>query len=434
MRSIKFNLSTPNLNAWDGAVFLSEAYLTMRLKANQVLERLPDTLPSARRATCQALFWGALRHGHRIRHALQPFVQGKLRARIEAIFLVAGYEMLASTSSKHPQIVHHAVERGKRLATMAETRRLNAVLRKLPEALSITHPSNRPDVYFSHPRWLFKRWNQAFGPPTTIALMKWNQAIPAIYLKRYDHSTEPVKGLIATEWDQFYRVADDVSWQQDLYPVLNQGNAYIKDPSTRLAPELLAPQKGQTVLDLCAAPGGKAYDLAHLMQLEGHIVAVDLPGERIQRLRDNLHNLATDTLRCTILESDLLELTEHTFTQAQLPIEYDAVMLDAPCSNTGVIQRRTDVKWRLRGNTAIRHCAERQLQLLTAAARWVKPEGHMVYSTCSIEADENKQVVDAFLQSAAGTRFTLNNSIISLPWETGHDGASAFLLIAKKPA
>jgi 16S rRNA (cytosine967-C5)-methyltransferase len=116
-----------------------------------------------------------------------------------------------------------------------------------------------------------------------------------------------------------------------------------------------------------------------------------------------------------------------TFEDKSLPSAYDAVMLDAPCSNTGVIQRRTDVKWRLQPND-IKKCAKLQLQLLHSAARFVKAGGRITYSTCSIEAAENQLVVDAFLASKSGRLFKLEKAMASLPWETGHDGAGAFLL------
>jgi 16S rRNA (cytosine967-C5)-methyltransferase len=429
MRSIKLNLSKSTATGWDGAVALTEAYLTENLKADQLLERLPEAFTGERRSSCQSLFLGALRHGHRVQNALQPFIRQKPRAMIEAIFLVAGHEMLSSPPEKYPQIVHHAVEHSKSLAAQSETGLLNAVLRKLPEALDSTHPSNRPDAHFSHPKWLFKRWNKEFGAPTTLKLMEWNQRIPATYMKLYERPSELPACLEKTEWDQFYKILPSASWSDDLRPLLNKGNAYIKDPSTRLAPTLLAPKRGDDVLDLCAAPGGKAYDLAHLMELKGHIVALDLPGNRIARLSQNLKNLATESLQCTILEGDLLELCDEAFEEQGLPTQYDAVMLDAPCSNTGVIQRRTDVKWRLRGRD-VSNCAYLQKQLLEAASHCVKPGGRLVYSTCSIENDENQEVVDAFLKSDAGARFSLQDRAISLPWETGHDGAGAFLLIA----
>ncbi|MGK0176387.1 MAG: 16S rRNA (cytosine967-C5)-methyltransferase [Lentimonas sp.] len=431
MRRIKFNLSTLNLKTWEIAVKTTEAYLTKNVKANQLLDSLPKDFSSRERATCQALFLGALRNGHRVDSVLQPFIQRKPRRLIEAIIFVTGYEILSSPVEKIPKIIHYAVEGSKQLIREPETRLLNALLRKLPDALNTVHPDNRPDIYFSHPKWLFKRWNKTFGLPTTLKLMEWNQKIPATYLKFYDVPEVLPEGLEPTQWSDFYKVSATASWQQNVHPLLNKGNAYVKDPSTRLAPTLLAPANGEQVLDLCAAPGGKTYDLAHLMQLEGHIVALDLPGDRTERLRENLEVLENQSLRCSILEANLLELNEDYFIEKQLPSRYDAVMLDAPCSNTGVIQRRTDVKWRLNPKDVTR-CADLQRQLIAAASCYVKPGGRLVYSTCSIDPDENQAVVDAFLESKHGSRFALKESVISLPWETGHDGAGAFLLVANE--
>jgi 16S rRNA (cytosine967-C5)-methyltransferase len=163
------------------------------------------------------------------------------------------------------------------------------------------------------------------------------------------------------------------------------------------------------------------------MKGKGQIVAVDLPGKRIARLEENLSTLRSEDLKCEIVECDLLKMDASTFEDKSLPSAYDAVMLDAPCSNTGVIQRRTDVKWRLLPKD-IKNCAKLQLQLLHSAARFVKAGGRITYSTCSIEATENQLVVDAFLASKSGRVFKLEKAMASLPWETGHDGAGAFLL------
>ena len=431
MRSIKFNLSLTNAtNAWEMAVKVTEAYLTQNIKANQLLDSFSAGFSDRERASCQALFLGALRHGHHIDHALQTLVKRNPHARLKAIFLVTGYEMLSESLEKIPKIIHHAVERSKTFITKSQTGMLNAVLRKLPDALDTVHPDNRPDVYFSHPKWLFKRWNKAFGLQKTLRLMQWNQDIPATYIKLYNDLETIPEGLEPTKWNLFYKISKDASWKKDIYPLLKTGSAYIKDPSTRLAPALLAPKCGEKVLDLCAAPGGKAYDMAHLMQFKGQIVAVDLPGIRIKRLSENLELIKHPSFQSSIIEEDVLKLTDNVFTNCQLPLLYDAVMLDAPCSNTGVIRRRTDVKWRLKPND-IENCSCLQKELLATASTFVNSGGRIVYSTCSIEAEENQFVVDAFLKSEAGQRFTLKENAISLPWETGHDGAGAFLLIAK---
>jgi 16S rRNA (cytosine967-C5)-methyltransferase len=405
---------------------LTEAYLAGDRKADQLLDQLPEDFIGDRRASCQSLFLGALRHGHRTRAALKELLHKKAKPGVEAILLVSGYELLDAEADRHPKIIHHAVERSKKRINRFEQGFLNAVLRKLPAALAKIDAEKMPAAFYSHPDWLVAHWQKEF-PREYQQLLQWDQGIPATYFKLYDSSIELPSGLETTDWPQFYKITGRVSWKEELHPLLNKGNAYIKDPSTRLAPALLAPKPGESVLDLCAAPGGKAYDMAHAMQRKGRIVAVDLPGNRIARLEANLSTLRSDDLECTIIESDLLELDKSTFEAKGLPSTYDAVMLDAPCSNTGVIQRRTDVKWRLRPKD-ITQCAKLQLQLLHSATRFVKPGGRIVYSTCSIEAAENSQVVEQFLQSKAGQHFKQIDSSISLPWKTSHDGAGAFLL------
>ncbi|MEN8724165.1 MAG: RsmB/NOP family class I SAM-dependent RNA methyltransferase [Lentimonas sp.] len=430
MRSIKLNLSKQSSTGWDAAVILAEGYLSGSLKANQLLERLPEGFKGERRAICQSLFLGALRHGHRIQAALKPLLRKQPRSLVQAILLVAGYEMLAGDEDKMPKIVHHAVERGKQMVAKSELGFLNAVLRRLPESLTKITKAQQTAAFYSHPQWLVKRWKSEFGDSTTSKLLKWNQGIPTTYFKLYKTPEVIPNGLEATEWPQFYRASPDASWNDDLRPLLNNGDAYAKDPSTRIAPTLLAPQPGEAILDLCAAPGGKAFDLAHAMQQQGQIIAVDLPGKRIARLRENLSTLKSEALFCKIVEKDVLKLTHTDFIKQKLPNTYDAVMLDAPCSNTGVIQRRTDVKWRL-DTSDITLCAELQAELIQAAAQFVKPGGRLVYSTCSIEDAENKDVVDAFLKSPEGVDFELKEAQQSLPWESGHDGAGAFLLVRK---
>ena len=426
MKSIKLSLSSKSITGWDAAVYLLEAYLIGEQKADQLIDQIPVNFIGDRRAACQSLFLGALRHGHRTRAALKKLLRKKTKSSVEAVLLVSGYEILDAEADRHPKIIHHAVERSKQVVNRFDQGFLNAILRKLPAALEQINAQKSPAAFYSHPDWLVEHWQGEF-PGACTQLLEWNQGIPPTYLKVYNDEVQIPLGLDATEWPQFYQVTGKISWKEDLHPLLNKGNAYIKDPSTRIAPALLGPRAGESVLDLCAAPGGKAYDIAHAMEGKGQIVAVDLPGKRIARLEENLSTLRSEDLKCEIVECDLLEMDASTFEDKSLPSAYDAVMLDAPCSNTGVIQRRTDVKWRLQPKD-IENCAKLQLQLLHSAARFVKVGGRITYSTCSIEAAENQLVVDAFLASKSGCVFKLEKAMVSLPWETGHDGAGAFLL------
>ena len=427
MRSIKFILPKGNESSWDAAVLLTEAYLSGRSKADWLLDQLPESFSGGMRSNCQSLFYGALRNGHRTRGVLQRLLRKWPRPVVQAVFLVAGFELLEGSPEKGPKIIHHAVERSKAWMSLSEQGLLNAVLRQLPAALESASKSRRLSLRYSHPDWQVARWVKEFGQDACRKFLTWNQRIPITYLKCFG---KPPDLSSPTEWTDFYKLPADRSWYEAVCPLLESEVAYIKDPSTRLASDLLDLKPGEAVLDLCSAPGGKAFDLAHHMAGRGHIVAVDLPGRRIKRLEENLSKLRSEDLYCDIVEMDLLELSKDAFSGRGLPERYDAVMLDVPCSNTGVIQRRADVKWRLRPED-IETCTKLQLQLLHSASRFVKSGGRIVYSTCSIESAENIRIIEAFLVSNTGSAFNLVGQVVSLPWETGHDGAGAFLLTRK---
>ena len=237
MRSIKFTLSKHTKSGWDAAVCLTEAYLAGQSKADQLLEQLPDEFTGDKRNTCQSLFLGALRHGHRTRHALKPHLRKPPRPMVEAIFLVAGFELADSPAQKAPQIIHHAVERSKSLVKTSEQALLNAVLRKLPAALDEIASGKHLAAQYSHPDWLVRRWIQLFGADSCRKLLEWNQRIPDTYVKAYETVPQEFK---STDWHNFYSVPSECRWLKQIQPLLNTGAAYIKDPSTRLAPKLLS--------------------------------------------------------------------------------------------------------------------------------------------------------------------------------------------------
>ncbi|HET7537002.1 MAG TPA: RsmB/NOP family class I SAM-dependent RNA methyltransferase, partial [Candidatus Didemnitutus sp.] len=229
--------------------------------------------------------------------------------------------------------------------------------------------------------------------------------------------------LAPTKWPGFFEVKAG-HWEE-VRKLANDGSLYLQDPSTRLCIELLAPQPNETILDACAAPGGKSLMIADTMQT-GRVVALDEEGPRLARLRENL-NRAPQGVTVALMPGDLNTAGAHFFADFNLPDTYDAVLLDAPCSNTGVMRHRIDVKWRLQEGDIAKH-AKQQVSLLHAAARMVRPGGRLVYSTCSTEAEENEKVIKAFFDSRAGGPFKLERQVLAYPWVDGHDGAGAFLL------
>ena len=303
---------------------------------------------------------------------------------------------------------------------------VNAVLRKLAPRLAEKPADLATEL--AHPEWLVARWTTQYGAEATRQLLEWNQQPAPVYARW--RSEGPVPEFLApTKWPGFFAVKAG-QWDE-VRRRANEGALYLQDPSTRLCLGLLAPRAGETILDACAAPGGKSLFIADTMKT-GKVVALDEPAApgpadiRLVRLKENLAR-APKGVEVAQVEADLAKVNTVFYRNLNLPESYDAVLLDAPCSNTGVMRHRIDVKWRLQDGDFTRH-AEHQLALLHAAARLVKPQGRLVYSTCSIDAAENEGVIKAFFASRAGGAWKLERSVRAFPWTDGHDGAGAFLL------
>jgi 16S rRNA (cytosine967-C5)-methyltransferase len=151
----------------------------------------------------------------------------------------------------------------------------------------------------------------------------------------------------------------------------------------------LAPQPGERVLDLCAAPGGKTLHLAALMQNQGQIIAADSDQRRLKQVADSARRLHASIITCETIAADTSRLPQGPF---------DAVLLDVPCSNTGVLGKRPEVRWRLTPADLV-ELPQIQYRLLQAALRVVRPGGRVLYSTCSIEPEENSQLIQAALKT-----------------------------------
>lgn len=429
--------STPDTSpsvSWSAAARLIARWLERAERIDTLLDTLPRTLAGPERARCQHLVLGVVRHFSRIDAALGRLIAHPPRFSTRAVLFVAGFELIEAVHSQAPEsdglvpkIVHHAVEQTKSLASPAEARLVNAVVRKLaPELARPAPPASAPAedlaAFFSHPDWLVKSWLAQFGPEATRALLEWNQQPAPVYARwRNPDATRP-DFLKPTRWPDFFEV-ESGHWPA-VEPLLKSGALYLQDPSTGIPVALLAPELNESVLDLCAAPGGKTLLMADKMK-SGKIVAVDLPGSRIDRLKENLartQGVEPALVQCDVTEGLGVALREH-----RLPDSYDAVLLDAPCSNTGVMRHRVDVKWRLQAGDFKKH-PRQQLSMLHAAARFVRPGGRLVYSTCSIDRVENEDVVRAFLAGKAGGPFAWGATTLSFPWKEGHDGGAAFLL------
>ena len=304
---------------------------------------------------------------------------------------------------------------------------VNAVLRRAcreKDALLAVRAQLPLALRHSHPEFLLQRWEKQFGPAAAESLALWNQQPAPVYvrLNRLRPEAEPMlaalPGLEAVG-DDFFRC------RQLPVEALRSGGCYAQDPSTALAPGLAHAQPGMTVLDACAAPGGKTALLAQAMKNQGRLIACDLPGPRLERLRDNLSRLAVS---CAEVRGHDWLASPVGPSPEWLPASgCDVILLDAPCSNTGVMRRRVDVRWRLSAEEFER-MIPLQRQLLQRLLPCLKPSGRLIYSTCSIDAEENELQIEALL--AAHPELRLETSARRLPHLDATDGAYAAVLVS----
>jgi len=400
-----------------------------RCAADDLLhEALAGSALDARdRALATELFYGCLRQ----RAALDWIVAQKSRQRqprpaVAVLARLGLYQLLFLDRMPAHAAVHETVALAKRHLSAREAGFINALLRAAAReraALKSDLARQPMDVCLSHPAWLVARWMARYGEKDTRALLEWNNAPPALYARV--NTLRVTADALLARWREAGIAAVPATgrmWRQPLIelrgacvpdglPGFAEGAFYIQDPSTVLAVELLDPQPGERVLDACAAPGGKTTLMAAMMLDRGEIVAEDSSVERLRLVVANCARLGITSV--TVRRAGVPDSTETWF---------DRVLLDVPCSNTGVFRRRVDARWRLRGSE-VAQLAAQQLTLLRAAARRVRRGGVLVYSTCSLEPEENRGVVEAFTKTSAG--FVLERVEETFPPREAVDGAFA---------
>lgn len=293
------------------------------------------------------------------------------------------------------------------------THELSPRYRKLTKPV-LPDPNHETLAYFaaghSLPRWLIDRWISRFGPDECGRLGFWFNTPPPLWIRanklHNDRETYRLRLAAALidaepgEHPQSLRLPDPPAIR-DL-PGYDAGDFAVQDHSSMLVASALGVQPGMHVLDLCAAPGGKTTHLAELMDNRGRITACDTDPKRLKTVTTLCHRLGIKGVETVLLKDN-----------ADPPAgPFDAALVDVPCSNTGVLGRRPEVRWRLKPNE-FEHLIRLQTRLLILAAERVKPGGAVVYSTCSIEPDENQGVVKAVLRGMRSLRLEAEHHAVA---------------------
>ena len=406
---------------------VSGDYVETRLEAALGRSRLsaPD------RHLCQELAYGIVRWQATLDWLIARKTEARAqKPRLQDLLRLGLYQIFWLDRIPDHAAVHETVELARRSGFDSQAGFVNALLRSYLRELDATRhllaklKREQPHLGYSHPEWLLARWQQRWGTERAVQLMEWNNTPPKVFARV--NTLKADAGKLLARWREegveydFIRqdwMEENLVFELKSHPPLSrlsslqQGWFYVQDPSTLLAVRELDPQPGERVLDLCAGPGGKLTYIAQLMGNAGRLVAHETTRERLRLVEQNCARLGV-----TCVETAL----PTTLTSPPSAALFDRILIDAPCSNTGVMRRRVDLRWRLRPSE-IRRLCKTQGELLRRAAPLLKPGGILVYSTCSLEPEENGEVVDEFL--GAHAEFKLERTRELLPFVEGVDGS-----------
>jgi 16S rRNA (cytosine967-C5)-methyltransferase len=362
---------------------------------------------------------------------------GKTRAR--TMLRLGLYQIAFMDRIPEHAAVHETVATARDLRLHSQSGFINAILRGFlrdKEAILKrleTWKTMAPSKAYSHPEWLIHKWKKQFGDSSTIALLDWNNQIPSTYARWNPlcGSVETLESLwnkegvarkeVSFPWSQSMKIYKITSFptQPDKLESFKSGLFYVQDPSTLLAVQMLDAKPGESILDTCAAPGGKACAMAAQMDNQGTIVAADPDPGRLRRMQENTDRLA---VKNTTITKSIKSISKDE------AMKFDAILIDAPCSNSGVMRRRLDVRWRITP-AEIRNITEQQRAIFQENTQHLKQGGRLIYSTCSLEPEENGQIVEQFLKE--NKDFKLEHEQQLTPFEHGVDGAYAAKLVFK---
>ncbi|HWR55783.1 MAG TPA: 16S rRNA (cytosine(967)-C(5))-methyltransferase RsmB [Negativicutes bacterium] len=301
---------------------------------------------------------------------------------------------------------NEAVNLTKRYGHQGTAKFVNGVLRTVArQKADIRFPSLEEDpvqhiaLQFSHPAWMVECWLARFGREETIRLCQANNETPRLSVRTNTlkitraalKAALEKEGLLVEEshWAPEGLMLDGFSALGQL-AALQEGLFQVQDESSMLVAHVLDPQPGEFIIDACGAPGGKTTHFAQKMHNEGRIFSLDIHAHKLRLITENCRRLGIDIVETEAM--DARRMHEHMRGQA------DRVLVDAPCSGLGVLRRKPDARWR-KTPEMLRDLPKLQQEILASAAQCVKPGGILVYSTCTIEAEENEAVIRCFLQA-----------------------------------
>ena len=403
------------------------------LRSGDLPDRLLEPVTNDR-AFVMEVVYGVSRWKRALLWVLRQYTKKQPHPELIPYILVGFYQLLYMDNVSEYAAVNETVQAAKTRFPSPVTGFLNGILRRAireKESLKETLASKPPGIRFSHPDVLINRWFKQFGKAKTEALCKRNNTRPETILRVNATKTsvdELLKAFQAAGHnaqphpyapDSFILLAR--GFRVFELPGFKEGAFVVQDPSTAEALRLLDVHPGENILDACAAPGGKTVALAEHMNGQGRVVALDLYTTRLNRVTENVERLKLTNVQVVTGDARSTEDLARKLGEDQ----FDKILLDVPCSNTGVIRRRPDARWRF-NMKRLADLADTQHAILTACSSQLKPGGTLVYSTCSLEQEENEDRVRSWLKE--NPQFSLVSESRLFPVDTDTDGVYAAAL------
>lgn len=359
------------------------------------------------------LVYGTVKAGETIDWMIKKYINrsfNKVPLVIANIIRIGMYQIFFLDKVPVSAACNESVNLAKKYGHIGTVKFVNGVLRnaaRYPEKADYPDPVNNLEEYLAlkyfHPQWIVKRWLKRLGKEQTEKLCAFNNATPHLSLRTntLKLTREELLAVLLKEGVEAY--ASEVVEEGVLchnYPSLNslaslkQGLFQIQDESSMLVAHVLDPRPGETIIDVCAAPGGKSTHIAALMKNQGRIIAGDIYEHKLELIKENTERLGIKNIE--------IKLWDATHIGDLYPNMADRVLVDAPCSGLGVLRRKPDSRWR-KNEQLLNELPQLQLKILQSAANCVKVGGVLLYSTCTTELEENQEVVENFLDWCNGS-------------------------------
>lgn len=381
------------------AVDQKQAYSNLLL--HQTIEKY--NIEPKDRALLTEITYGTLQYKYTLDYYLQPYIRGKLDLWVRWLLRLSVYQIRYLTRIPDHAIVNEAVEIAKRRGHKGIASAVNGILRSIlrygiPLTSEIKNPIKRLSIETSHPEWLVQHFIESYGMTKTMEMLHENNVPPnqSVRVNKLKCTVDEAIDLLKSEGLEVIRgeIIPECLYvlggQASRTKAYEQGFITIQDESSMIPVNVLNPQSGWNVLDMCAAPGGKTTQIAEKMNNNGIVFATDIHSHKLTLIEKLSERLGINIIKTALVDG-------RKATETFQPESFEGILVDAPCSGLGVLRRKPDIKY-TKQKEDFEKLHEIQIQLLNNAAVLLKKGGRLVYSTCTVNVDENERTVKRFLE------------------------------------